>query len=120
MLPRNYGGQYTGFNTTYSSHIYSVFKKSVSLGVGPPAGDPGLKTITWRLQNSYAYEAKVLSVTTSKLCVSNSLPPQAHIIVAYSNGSLTCFLKDSLKQVCTLEQVFSFPRIEYNVPSLYV
>ncbi|KAI5694012.1 hypothetical protein M8J75_009408 [Diaphorina citri] len=99
MLPRNYGGQYTGFNTTYSSHIYSVFKKSVSLGVGPPAGDPGLKTITWRLQNSYAYEAKVLSVTTSKLCVSNSLPPQAHIIVAYSNGSLTCFLKDSLKQL---------------------
>ncbi|KAI5715821.1 hypothetical protein M8J77_023055 [Diaphorina citri] len=79
--------------------VNSVFKKSVSLGVGPPAGDPGLKTITWRLQNSYAYEAKVLSVTTSKLCVSNSLPPQAHIIVAYSNGSLTCFLKDSLKQL---------------------
>ncbi|XP_026677462.1 mediator of RNA polymerase II transcription subunit 16-like [Diaphorina citri] len=50
--------------------VNSVFKKSVSLGVGPPAGDPGLKTITWRLQNSYAYEAKVLSVTTSKLCVS--------------------------------------------------
>lgn len=79
--------------------VNSVFKKSGLLGSGASESSSGLKSVSWRLAHSYLHEAKVLCVTTSKLCVSNSASPQVHIIVAYSNAALTCFLKDGLKQL---------------------
>lgn len=49
-----------------------------------------------------SYHSTLVSLTTSKFCISNSVPPSSYVIAAMSDNTIHCMYRDMLKQVSTV------------------
>lgn len=56
------------------------------------------KTVLWQHQSHHRTPVAVTSITTCKVSVTSTLPPPSYVIVSFSDGTIHCLLRDSLKQ----------------------
>ncbi|XP_044738530.1 mediator of RNA polymerase II transcription subunit 16 [Chrysoperla carnea] len=70
--------------------------------LGSGTETPSFKTVLWQHQSQFTYHSQLASLTTSKFCISNAVPPSSYVIVAMNDNTIHCLYRDMLKQVCTV------------------
>ncbi|XP_075213152.1 mediator complex subunit 16 [Lycorma delicatula] len=59
------------------------------------------KTVLWQHQSYYRVPMSVTCVTTCKVSVTTSVPAPSYVVVSFSDGTIHCLYRDSLKQMAS-------------------
>lgn len=64
----------------------------------PSAGET-VKTVVWQHQSSHKASSPIVSIATSKLSITSTVPPPSYVILALADGSINCLFREGLKLV---------------------